>query len=721
MGYVRVALDVPITELFDYRIEDAQQAVGRRVAVAFGRRSLVGLAVEAISHPAVDEARVKSACLFDELPRLPPAWFELMRFCASYYHHPLGEAMLAALPARLKQGRPVDPLLWQCLIWHGSMPEFSPRDRVRAKLAGMLASRPCFGFELAGLSPIALKQVGLWQAEGRVVKGEAAAFRVGDLPDLNKEQQSASDALAPMLANPRFGAFLLHGVTGSGKTEVYLRAVAAVLAMGGQALVLVPEINLTPRLLAVFRERFPSSIISLLHSSLGESERLHYWLLAHTGGADIVLGTRLAVLAPMPRLRLIVVDEEHDPSFKQQEGMRYSARDLAVFRAKNEGIPVVLGSATPSLETYAHAVSGRYVRLPIQQRAVTDAVLPQVIIVDLNVTPAEHGVARSVWAALAERLNRGEQSLMFLNRRGFAPVLSCASCGWVSACTQCTAYLVLHRGRSMLTGGKLMCHHCGHVEAVPDACPTCGNVDILAYGQGTQRLEARVAEAFPQARVLRIDRDSTTRKGAAEALLDQVHAGDADILVGTQMLAKGHDFKNLTLVAAINVDGALFTADFRASERLFAQLTQVSGRAGRAGKPGEVLIQTRKPEHPLFHAVRTGNYDRFARSLLAEREAAGLPPFGYQAMLRVEAAKLDAALAFLKQAATPDLPAAGVTIYDPVPMTLTRLKNVERAQLMVESPSRPALQAFLALWIPWLTAHVPSALRWHIEVDPLEL
>ena len=644
-----------------------------------------------------------------------------MRFCASYYHHPLGEAMLAALPARLKQGRPVDPPLWQRLIWHGPMPEFSARDRVRAKLAGLLASRPCFGFELAGQSPIALKQVGLWQAEGRVVKGEAAPFRVGGSPDLNQEQQSATDALAPMLANPRFGAFLLHGVTGSGKTEVYLRAVAAVLALGGQALVLVPEINLTPRLLAVFRERFPESVLSLLHSALGESERLHNWLLAHTGGADIVLGTRLAVLAPMPRLRLIVVDEEHDPSFKQQEGMRYSARDLAVFRAKNEGIPVVLGSATPSLESYAHAVSGRYLRLPLQQRAVTDAVLPQVIIVDLNFTQAEHGVARPVWAALAERLNRGEQSLMFLNRRGFAPVLSCAACGWVSACTQCTAYLVLHRGRGMLTGGKLMCHHCGHMEAVPVACPSCGNVDILAYGQGTQRLEARLAEAFPQARVLRIDRDSTSRKGAAEALLDQVHAGDADILVGTQMLAKGHDFKNLTLVAAINVDGALFTADFRASERLFAQLTQVSGRAGRAGKPGEVLIQTRKPEHPLFHAVRTGDYDRFARSLLAERDAAGLPPFGYQAMLRVEAAKLDAALAFLKQAATPDLPDAGVTIYDPVPMTLTRLKNVERAQLMVESPSRPALQAFLALWIPWLTAHAPRALRWHIEVDPLEL
>ncbi|MFN0164580.1 MAG: primosomal protein N', partial [Burkholderiales bacterium] len=385
-----------------------------------------------------------------------------------------------------------------------------------------------------------------------------------------------------------------------------------------------------------------------------------------------------------------------------------------------EQVPVILGSATPSLETFAHATSGRYERLRILRRAVTDAVLPTIRLLDLNSEPQNHGVATTIWSAIAERLARGEQSLLFLNRRGYAPVLSCASCGWVSACSRCTAYLVMHRARGQTTGGTLRCHHCGHFEPVHERCPTCGNVDIRGYGQGTQRLEARLAEAYPAARVLRVDRDSTARKGSAEALLDQVHAGEADILVGTQMLAKGHDFKNLTLVAALNVDAALLSADFRASERLFAQMTQVAGRAGRADKPGLVLIQTRQSGHPLFQALLSGDYDRFAARLLAEREAAGLPPAGYQAMLRAEARGLDAALGFLTSAAEAAAPMGqGVTIYDPVPMLITRLKDVERAQLMVESRSRPHLQAFLTRWVEWLSANAPSSVRWHVEVDPL--
>ncbi|HEX4328672.1 MAG TPA: primosomal protein N' [Burkholderiales bacterium] len=736
MAFLRVALDVPLPELFDYAVGDAafgadgRDCLGRRVIVPFGRKSAVGLVLDVARESAFDPARIKPVReIISDTPPLPPAWLELLRFCAGYYQHPLGAAALAALPAKFKTDQAFDPLLWTRLHWTGAPPDYPKRERVKTMLAATLAQAPQFGCDLAGASPKALHYLAEWRDAGLIAEAAAPALVVADAPQLNSEQAAAAAAVIAALGGngagersaASYAPFLLHGVTGSGKTEVYLHVAAQALQRGRQALILVPEINLTPRLLEHFRTRFPASRVVALHSGLNESERLHNWLLAHTGGADIVLGTRLAILAPMPRLGLIVVDEEHDPSFKQQEGMRYSARDLAVFRAKNEGVPVILGSATPALESYAHAQSGRYTRLRINSRAVPDAALPKVSLIDLNLTPAEHGVAAPVWAALRERLERGEQSLVFLNRRGFAPVLSCPACAWVSACLRCTSYLVLHRGRGMQTGGKLVCHHCGWEEKVPEACPTCGNIDIRAYGQGTQRLESHVAEACPGARVLRIDRDSTSRKGEAEALLNQAHAGEVDILVGTQMLAKGHDFKNLTLVAAVNVDAALFSSDFRAGERLFAQLMQVAGRAGRAEKPGEVLIQTRKPEHPLFQSVIAADYDRFAKTLLAERSAAGLPPAAFQAMLRVEAAKLDVALGFLKAAAESGVDQAGVTLYDPVPMSLTRLMNVERAQLMAESPSRPALQAFLTRWLPWLYANAPRSVRWHVEVDPLEI
>ena len=721
MPFVRVALEVPVAGLFDYSVDLATQCAGLRIAVPFGARTRVGVVVEEDVVPEIDLARIKPGRILRDIPALSPAWLDLLRFCASYYQHPLGNAIGAALPARLKSDKALDALLWQRLVWSGEMPRFLKREAGRAALAERLAAGPCFGYTLLSTSSKAAQHVSAWLATGQVRPADREAFRVAAAPTLTGEQQAAVEAVAAGISAGRFTASVLHGVTGSGKTEVYLRAAEHVLGLGGQVLVLVPEINLTPRLLEHFRERFPASMVVPLHSELAESERSHHWLLAHSGAADIVLGTRLAVLASMPRLKLIVVDEEHDASFKQQEGMRYSARDLAVYRAKREGVPVVLGSATPSLETHAHALSGRYARLRLTQRAVSDAVLPEVRIIDLNLVKSEHGVAQPVWDAIGERVGRGEQSLVFLNRRGYAPVLACDTCTWVSACSRCTSYLVLHRKRGTDSGGMLMCHHCGYAEAVPQACPTCGNVDIRGYGQGTQRLEARVADAFPAARVLRIDRDSTRRKGMAEALFEQVHAGEADILVGTQMLAKGHDFKNLTLVAALNVDAALFSADFRASERLFAQLTQVSGRAGRGDKRGEVLIQTRNSAHPLFGAVVRGDYDGFAAGLLAEREAAGLPPYGFQAMLRAESATLPAALDFLTRAAAADIAADAITLYDPVPMVLTRLMNVERAQLMVESPMRPALQAFLGEWLKWLRANAPSSVRWHLEVDPLEI
>jgi len=444
-----------------------------------------------------------------------------------------------------------------------------------------------------------------------------------------------------------------------------------------------------------------------------------HWLAAHQGKARIVLGTRLAILASLPHLKMIVIDEEHDPSYKQQEGLRYSARDLAVWRAWQLKIPVVLGSATPSLESWHHAQARRYLKLELKQRAVSQATLPAVKLINLEHNKPRDGLTQPLIDALKLRLERGEQSLLFLNRRGYSPVICCESCGWVSDCLRCTAFMVLHKGEH-----KLRCHHCSLEMRIPRHCPTCGNIDLQPLGRGTQRVEEGLQLMFPEARILRIDADSTRRKGSAQEAFETVHRGDVDILIGTQMVAKGHDFKKLTLVGILNPDTALFSHDYRASERLFAQLMQVAGRAGRTaqtegGSASEVLIQTRYPEHPLYGAVVNHDYDRFATALLAEREQAGLPPFLYQAMLRAEAPELAKALEFLT-AARDCVPHEGITINDPIPMSMTRVYNVDRAQLLVESPSRPALQAFLKEWMTRLR-EMKSRVKWSLEVDPVDI
>ncbi|VVE19483.1 Primosomal protein N' [Pandoraea eparura] len=522
--------------------------------------------------------------------------------------------------------------------------------------------------------------------------------------------------------------FLLYGVTGSGKTEVYLRAVAEALReRDAQILVLVPEINLTPQLEGVFRARFPDETLVTLHSGLAEGERARHWLAAHRGEARVVLGTRLAVMASLPHLRLIVVDEEHDPSYKQQEGLRYSARDLAIWRANRLRIPVVLGSATPSLDSWRRAEQGRYVRLAMPERATPDAVLPRVSLIDMDIErkrqrTVHEGLSQSLLAAIRARLEAGEQSLLFLNRRGYAPVLNCDACGWISDCRRCSAHMVLHKPER-----RLRCHHCGAESHIPHACPDCGNLDLAPLGRGTQRIEEALAEQFPEARLARIDADSTRRKGSAQALFAQVHAGEVDILIGTQMVAKGHDFRNVTLVGVVNADSALFSHDFRAAERLFAQLMQVAGRAGRAARadgPGDVLIQTRYASHPLFASLMRHDYAGFAAQQLEERRVALLPPFTHQALLRAEARRLDDAMTFLKRAreiaAAPALHDARISLWDPVPMTMVRIAGTERAQLVVESPHRGALQRFLTHWMSELRA-LKAPVRWHLEVDPLEI
>ncbi len=732
--------------LFDYRYAlPAAPAVGMLVQVPFGRREVVGLICE-IAHssdvPAAKLRDITSIC--EGCAPLSEKWIALVSFAADYYQRGLGEVALPALPQALRDASrwdrlfAVEPRFRILPEGRAQLPDALPaRASALRRLADALAEQPSLTLSDArALHPKAGATFDDWIARGwieavtaQIAEPDASAPMLPTgavpLPLLTDEQREAVDAISGAQG---FAPFLLYGVTGSGKTEVYLHALAALLAdrPDAQALVLVPEINLTPQFEAAFRARFAAladgSIVTM-HSGLAEGERARNWLAAHTGSARIVLGTRLAILASMPKLAIIVVDEEHDPAYKQQEGLRYSARDLAIYRAKQLDIPVVLGSATPSLETWWQAEQGRYTRLTLTRRAVAEAVLPSVRLIDLEEErrrgrASVEGLAGPLIAALKTRVERGEQSLVFLNRRGYAPILSCDACGWVAGCPRCSAYAVLHKPER-----ALRCHHCGWESRIPKSCPECGNIDIAPMGRGTQRVEETLASVVPGARVLRIDADSTRRKGSAQALFSDVHAGEVDILVGTQMIAKGHDFRRVTLVGVLNADTALFSHDFRASERLFAQLTQVSGRAGRAGLPGEVMIQTRYPRHALYQALSRQDYVGFANSTLAERRDARLPPFVYQAMLRAEGRTLDAALKFLEEAAAAFGPLPGaerVTVYDAVPLTIVKVFNVHRAQLLLESASRAALQASLRAWQPALRS-LKGVLRWNVEVDPLDV
>ena len=669
---LRIVLDTPLNAVFDYRWHcevDARPQAGQLALVPFGPREVMGLIVAVADQTDVPAAKLKDAlAVRSQLAPLSPQWLALAGFAADYYQRPLGEVALPGLPKNLRVSTTV------------------ALDRAIKKLAKNQA--------LHDATP-------------------------ANPPPLNASQQQAADVIGGAAG---FTPTLLYGVTGSGKTEVYLQACDQVLTRepDGQILILVPEINLTPQLEGNIRARFPGVMLAMLHSSLSEGERMLHWLAAHEGRARIVLGTRLAILASLPKLKLIVIDEEHDPSYKQQEGLRYSARDLAVWRAWQLQIPIVLGSATPSLESWHHAQSGRYRKLELRERAVKNAVLPQVKLLDMERDKPKDGLTSQLIDALRLRMERGEQSLLFLNRRGYAPVICCESCGWISECTRCTSFMVLHRPEH-----RLRCHHCSLELRIPPHCPTCGNVDLQPLGRGTQRVEEGLQALFPEARVLRIDADSTRKKGSAQEAFDTVHRGEVDILIGTQMVAKGHDFKKLTLVGIMNPDTALFSQDYRASERLFAQLMQVAGRAGRAGRTeggseSEVLIQTRYPQHPLYGAVVNHDYDHFATALLEEREQAALPPYLFQALLRAEARELATAIEFLT-IARDCLAHPNITINDPIPMTMTRVHNVDRAQLLIESPSRPQLQAFLKQWMEMLRSMKGSRVKWSLEVDPLDI
>lgn len=719
---VELAIDVPFAHTVSY-LSDRPLEQGQRVKVPLAHRSVCGVVVDERVNGAVPEEKLKPiADVLTGTPPLPKEFFALIRFAARYYHYPFGQTLFTALPTALRQ--PISivapderPYGLTPLGCREAQP--SPRQKARLRIWGRLLAGPATHDELRHLSAQAPRLLAEWAQKRWIerVDKKAEALAVASAPTLNAQQCDAVKQVTRSLGQSQ--VWVLQGVTGSGKTEVYLRIIETVLQRAEQVLVLVPEINLTPQLIARFAQRFPNTRLAVLHSQRSDKERFVAWLDAWQGRAGIVVGTRLSVFVPCSKLGLIIVDEEHDGSFKQHEGLRYHARDLAVWRARQAGLPVLLGSATPSLETVANIEAGRYVRLRLTQRACEAAALPAIHLIDLRRTQLIDGLTEVAIKALQRSLAERQLSLVYINRRGFSPVLVCTACGWLSACSRCSARLVLH-----LSDRKLRCHHCGWEENIPKLCPDCGNVDIKPLGEGTQRVEAALARLFPEANIQRIDRDSTSRRAAWEKCYEQIQTGQIDILVGTQMLAKGHDFASLSLVVIVNADSGLYAVDYRASEWLFSQLIQVAGRAGRAGVPGLVLVQTRWPDHPLYRALVAHDVEGYAATLLTERRQAGFPPATYQAIVRADAPKLEQALNFLNgiRAQLQSL-CSSVLLSGPAPCLMSRVANRERALLVLESAQRLALHRCLDRLIgiaPQLVREVRGRVRWYVDVDPQE-
>ena len=720
---LQIALDMPLRRVFDYLppadLVGAPTA-GVRVRVPFGRRQLIGILVGTTEKSAVPAAKLKHAlAMLDVEPVFDPVSFELLRWAADYYHHPIGEVFAAALPASLREGQPARE---QTEVWRVS--EAGRRElaanagrrapRQRALLEWLVAHQSAtiadirVNFSAELLRSVAAR--GAVEAVAAPLDYPAPEPQTSEIA-LNAAQAEAVRAIGASLS--RFAAYLLDGVTGSGKTEVYLRVIELAIAAGGQALVLVPEIALTPQLVERFERRFRSGI-AVLHSGLAGSERRDAWRLAHGGQASIVIGTRSAVFASMPRLRLIIVDEEHDASYKQHEGFHYSARDLAVLRAQRAAVPILLGSATPSLESLENVAGARYARLSLPTRPGA-ARPPKMQLVDLRKHAAESGLSEPAMRAVSTHLQSGGQVIVFLNRRGFAPTLFCNHCGWVAPCAHCDARMTWHRG-----AGQMRCHHCGAQGPVPVICTACGH-ELRPVGQGTERVEEALQRLFPDSPLARLDRDTAARRGEMEAVLARVHGGEARILVGTQMLTKGHHFPDVSLVVILDADQGLFASDFRATERLAQTIIQVAGRAGREQRAGEVLIQTEFPEHPLLNRLISAGYEEFAAGALAERRAAGWPPYSRLAVLRAEARDEGRLDQFLRAAAA--LRRGGdVEVLGPAAALLARRADYFRAHLLIEAPSRLPLQRFLSRWLPQVEAlPMPAGLRWSIDVDPLEV
>jgi primosomal protein N' (replication factor Y) (superfamily II helicase) len=748
----KIGLDVPLANTFDFVVPEGMDLEpGCLVVVPFGRQRVVGIvvALSAESDISLEKLRPIESVRRD-LPGLSSDIMAVFQFCAAYYHAPIGQIALNAIPPVVRTAKSLPNKLREpahaigiTSAGRSAIEALPARSAVQRSVLQWLADGPQLESVLRQRyvrSSALMKRLhdAGWvesldasSARPAAAAEQSTAAAQSSAPQLNIEQQAAVAAITTALSAgaDRYQAFLLDGITGSGKTEVYLAAIAEALKLGKQALVLVPEINLTPAFLRHVRSRFPNHNIAPAHSGMANVARFVAWRSAQDGEADIVIGTRLAVFTPMPRLGIIIVDEEHDASYKQQEGVRYSARDVAVFRASHTRCPIVLGSATPSIETLDNVARERFTRLVLRERAVVQAELPSVSFIDLDAEKAPDGITQSMIRAIDETLKRGEQALVFINRRGFAPALVCGSCGWMPECQRCSARMVFHRGIK-----RLRCHHCGAEAKLPLKCGECASTDLHPAGQGSERIEDALAAAFPDRRIARVDRDSTRRRGSAEAIFAAAEKGEIDILVGTQMLTKGHDFPKMTFVGVVNADSAVFSADFRAAERMAQQLMQVAGRAGRAQLPGSVLIQTRFVEHPVYQAVASHNYAAFVGAALAERRLMHLPPYSYLALLRTEsrdAAALDSFLARAQQFAHSVLAentetgaagrAGGMRVWEPVTATLERKAGYVRKQLMVQADSRRNMQQFLAGWIDALRSADSRAVRWVVDVDPIDV
>lgn len=727
-----VALDIPLNRFFDYLQGDHNVTVGQRVRVPFGNKQRIGIVMQVQTESDYDPAKLKPILqVFDQEPALDHQFMHLLHFSAQYYQYPVGQAVLAALPSRLKQIKPSTPRLpkiYQLTSLGIDTPleSIPKRQLIKRKLFEALSTTAFLtDSAVKQVSSSAPKSMKTLIEEGMVKQSvsltpDLCKLEASKPPALNDEQQNAISSITKEIKY--FSPWLIYGVTGSGKTEVYMQLMAHFFSANAdsdtcQMLVLVPEINLTPQLENRFRQRFTDKSLVSLHSHLNDSERLHNWQQAQSGAAQIIIGTRLSVFTPLPNLKLIIIDEEHDGSYKQQDSMRYHARDVAMIRAKQLDIPIVLGSATPSLESWFNVKQEKYQLLRLSQRAVSQAQLPDIQCIDTSTLNLNNGFSPQLIQALKSRIARGEQSLLFINRRGYSPVLLCHSCQWIADCKRCSSRLVVHQHQN-----RLRCHHCGYEQFIPQNCPSCGSPDCHPTGHGTQRIEETLNKMLPDAKVARVDRDSISRKDALIQLLDAVQNNEIDILIGTQMLAKGHDFPNLTLVGVLDTDSALYSPDFRASERLFAQLMQVSGRAGRADKKGEVLIQTQFPFHPLFNALRKQDFTSFANSIMEERELMQFPPYCFSAVLRAEANNYKPVQAVLEfayaQAQSMQLP---VTVYAPVRPQMERLKGMERAHIIFQSNNRTALQQMLKALFTIFSDHtLAKKVRWSIDVDPLE-
>jgi primosomal protein N' (replication factor Y) len=741
MLILRVALNSPLRSLFDYLPPDNYAlkhfAPGQRLQVPFGKSGVrTGIIISLTDTTQIPKHKLKKAlALLDEVPLFPTKHLRLMEWASDYYHHPIGDVVFTSIPSSLRKGKAA--VIKQEIIWrltaHGKtyQGKLIPDELSRAKkqLAifqfikqhedGTSQTRIQNEFENARtpLNELSAKHL-IEKATAATEKSDEAAPYHNDKAwtlKPNKEQQHAIDKI--IAASTAYHAFLLNGITGSGKTEVYLQLIRHILASGKQVLVLIPEIGLTPQFIERIKERFGDNVVAL-HSGLSETERLIAWLKARDGTASVVLGTRSAIWTPIPKLGMIIIDEEHDLSYKQQDGLRYSARDLALIRGQKEKIPVVLGSATPSMESMKNARDGRYQELLLSRR-VNNARLPDIHIHDIKNEKMHGAISQYLLKNIEQRLQNKQQTLLFLNRRGYAPVILCHDCGFISQCPRCNVYMTFHKRKN-----RLHCHHCQHSEHLPNTCPDCSGHQIIEVGHGTERLEETLAVLLPTAKILRIDRDSTRRKDSMKKMLDDIHAGDADILIGTQMLAKGHHFPDVTLVGIIDADKGLFSVDYRASERMAQILMQVSGRAGRGDAPGTVIVQTHYPEHPLLNKLSLHDYAQFTELLLEERQQTQLPPFSFQALIRAESNQQQVAIQFLNIARTrlQTLAQGKLEIYGPVSAPMEKRAGRYRLQLIIQAERRQTIKKFLTPWIEGLVK-LPEArkVRWSVDIDPQDM